>query len=468
MLTRRVSSWLSYLRLWSQHTGRPPLLLAYTASLVVIASGVTALGAAGRVHIAPLAGALGTVPRVLDATLLLALVWLAGLFSIHLSFHTRVSVTAAPQFAAVLLLGNPLGPCVAATGVVGYLGVLWYWRRRNGFDLALNASEALITATAGALVVPVALASPVPASVGLPLAAAAAAATMYLGNVTIIVVAVALRSRLDGWTALRDLYVSMLRATVWQHTGLYLLGLLAALNAPQYPWVPLLIAFPTTVVYFSYRANARLRTQTRAAVEAMADLVDMRDPYTFGHCQRVAELAEAVARRLRLSREQVDVIRLAARVHDLGKIGVPDQVLHKAGPLDPDEFAQMQRHPEIGAALLAKFPDYEQGRELVLSHHERCDGEGYPRRLTAHEVPLGARIIAAVDAYDAMTTDRPYRRALSPAFAAGELRRHRGRQWDAVVVDALLAVLQDRGLITQPPPVEASPSHSSVRAAAAT
>src|SRR5437867_13387959 len=98
----------------------------------------------------------------------------------------------------------------------------------------------------------------------------------------------------------------------------------------------------------------------------------------------------------------------------------------------------MQRHAEIGAALLAKFPDYREGRELVLSHHERCDGEGYPRRLAAREVPLGARLIAAVDPYDAMTTDRPYRRALSPPGPAAELRRHRGQHCDARAGGAVL------------------------------
>src|SRR5947209_909384 len=168
----------------------------------------------------------------------------------------------------------------------------------------------------------------------------------------------------------------------------------------------------------------------------LAGGVDRRDPYTFQHSQSVADHSVRTARRLGLPDREVEVIRLAARVHDLGKIAIPDEVLHKAGRLTAAEFELMKKHPETGAEILAKFPAYRHGRELVLAHHERIDGLGYPRGLAGAAIALGARIIAVADSWDAMTSDRPYRKALEAEVALGELLRGRGTQWDASVVDA--------------------------------
>src|SRR5205814_1252319 len=151
---------------------------------------------------------------------------------------------------------------------------------------------------------------------------------------------------------------------------------------------------------------------TLDAVEALADVVDLRDPYTHAHSQRVAGYAAEIARRMQLPAEEVENIRLAARVHDLGKIGVPDHILRKPGPLSDEEWLEMRKHTEVGAELVSKFPEYRRGRELIWCHHERVDGQGYPRALAGMQVPIGARIIAVADAWDAMTSDRPYRQAM--------------------------------------------------------
>jgi hypothetical protein len=426
---------------------RPPLsLLAYAGTLAAAAAGAITLSFLGPLAASALVGPLDAVPAALLAPVMAALVALAGLFPIPLGPKTKVSVNAAPQFAAVLLFGAPLGPLAAATGVAINNAVLWARGRRHPIDLLLNAAEAAVTATLVATVVRVVSERmPGPGAVLLP--AGAAAAAMYLTNIALINGAVAITLRAPFWS----LCWATGRAVAVQHAGLYLLGLLAALNAPQHPWVPLLVALPTAVVYFSFRANQRLRTQTREAVEALADMVDLRDPYTAGHCRRVADLSEQLARRLRLPADEVELIRSAARVHDVGKIGVPDHVLRKPGQLDAGEWVHMRAHAEAGAALLARFPDYARGRELVLAHHERYDGMGYPRGAAGDRIPLGARIIAVADAYDAMTTDRPYRAGLAPAQAATELRRHRGAHWDPQVVDAFLALLVDQGVLAPAP-----------------
>lgn len=227
------------------------------------------------------------------------------------------------------------------------------------------------------------------------------------------------------------------------YSSLYLMGALAAAGAHGQPWVFLVLAIPMGIVLLSMRESARLRDQTRAAILELADVIDLRDPYTHGHSQRVALLAERLARRLRLEPVQAELVRDAARVHDIGKIGTNDLVLLKPGPLDDGEREEMRRHAEIGHRLLRRVPDFWEGAELVLSHHERVDGRGYPRGLVGSEVSLESSIISVADTYDAMTTDRPYRRALPWDVVRGELLRERGKQWHERAVDAFVAMIED-------------------------
>jgi diguanylate cyclase (GGDEF)-like protein len=176
------------------------------------------------------------------------------------------------------------------------------------------------------------------------------------------------------------------------------------------------------------------------AVIMLSETLDLRDISTSAHSQTVARYAAMIAGELGLDPERRERIRLAGMVHDLGKIGVPDHVLLKPGTLTPGEWQQMQRHPEIGAQILdsASLPDLAC---WVGAHHERPDGTGYPARLRGDAVSLEARVLSVADAYEAMTSDRPYRRAMPAQSARDELRRHRGTQFDATVVDALLRAL---------------------------
>ena len=172
---------------------------------------------------------------------------------------------------------------------------------------------------------------------------------------------------------------------------------------------------------------------------ALSEALDLRDGGTARHSQTVAAHAETMAHALGCSSRQAARVRLAGLLHDVGKIGVSDAVLRKPGPLDETEWAEMRAHPEIGAKLLG--PVVGDLGEWVLAHHERLDGTGYPRGLVAAEIPLEARILAVADAYEAMTADRPYRRALGEAAAARELRAGAGTQFDAEIVETFLAEL---------------------------
>ena len=187
-------------------------------------------------------------------------------------------------------------------------------------------------------------------------------------------------------------------------------------------------------------ANARLYEQLQATLyqtsEALAESIEVRDAYTGGHTRRVVELSLAIARRLKLPDEELERLRLAAILHDIGKIGVDDQVLRKPGRLEGDEVRQMKRHPLLGEEILEHIGYLAPALPGIRSHHERHDGRGYPDGLADDTIPLIARVIAVADTYDAMTSDRPYRRGLDAAVAAEEIRSCAGSQFDPRVARA--------------------------------
>jgi putative nucleotidyltransferase with HDIG domain len=189
-------------------------------------------------------------------------------------------------------------------------------------------------------------------------------------------------------------------------------------------------------------AYAVLEQDALEAVETLNATVDARDPYTAGHSQRVQEIALALARELGLSGKELDAIAHAGLFHDIGKLGVPDAILTKPAKLTVQEYELMKHHPADGANIVAKFGRLRDAVPLIRHHHERWDGDGYPDRLAGADIPLGAAIVGLADAWDAMTTDRPYHRALDAAEAEAELRKHRGTQFAPVVVDAFFRVLE--------------------------
>lgn len=178
-------------------------------------------------------------------------------------------------------------------------------------------------------------------------------------------------------------------------------------------------------------------TSNLATLLTLAEALDIRDARTAKHSATVGSYAEAMAVELGLEPTRVERIRLAAVLHDIGKIGIADSVLHKSGPLEHEEWIEIRKHPEIGARLLS-MPGLEDLRSWVLAHHERIDGKGYPHALAGDEIPLEARIIAVADAFEAMTADRPYSSGISTDLALRELESNAGTQFDEAVVHALL------------------------------
>jgi diguanylate cyclase (GGDEF)-like protein len=191
------------------------------------------------------------------------------------------------------------------------------------------------------------------------------------------------------------------------------------------------------------------------AAASLAKAVDLRDTYTGSHSARVAELAARVAARLGLDDEHIELSRLAGSLHDLGKLAIPEEILRKPGPLTGPERLVLERHPQIGSRMLDSL-GIDPVADWILHHHERWDGTGYPDRLPGPEIPLGARIVFVVDAYDAMTSDRVYRGRLSQAAAVAELERCAGTQFDPTVVAALAEELELEEAATQVPTALAS------------
>jgi putative nucleotidyltransferase with HDIG domain len=190
----------------------------------------------------------------------------------------------------------------------------------------------------------------------------------------------------------------------------------------------------------------RLEQSSLEAIETLNAAVEAKDPYTAGHSQRVQTIALAIGDELGLPRERLDVLRYAALFHDIGKLGVPDAILTKPSALDDQEFETIKRHPADGAAIVGKLGRLRPTVPLIRHHHERWDGTGYPDRLSDDAVPQEAYVVGLADAWDAMTTDRPYQRALGWEEAAEEVRRGRGSQFSPDVVDAFFRVLRRRSL----------------------
>jgi hypothetical protein len=196
-------------------------------------------------------------------------------------------------------------------------------------------------------------------------------------------------------------------------------------------------------------SNRLLRNDLLRVVQALTGAIEAKDGYTEAHLRRVSGYALAVGEKLGLGAGELEELRYASLLHDVGKIGVPDHLLAKQGPLSVDEAELMQRHAEIGARILSNIDVLRDVAPLILHHQERFDGArdgkhpGYPLGLHGDAIPMGARIIAVVDAFDAMTSDRPYRAALDPAEAVEVLRAERGRQFDPRIVDSFLSVLAE-------------------------
>lgn len=379
------------------------------------------------------------------AVLMAVMACVAMQFPLLVTPKIKVNTSSAVYFTAALTLAP--GTAVVVACVSQLAGGLILVRRRNPLtgrprrrliDTIFNASQWMIATAASGVVFHGLAGSGDSGSTLLWFSALVPAAlVMYLANTILVAMAAAIQTKQSvvvTWIAGR-------RVDAVTEAGLYTISAVASVAVPSHPWVLLGLVVPTILLHSSLQRTLQLQRQTVAALEQMADLVDVRDGYTGQHSARVADYAQQIARALRMSSDQTATIRLAARVHDVGKIAIPDRILHKPGKLDPAEWELMKSHVAAGCRVLERFDDYAGGVELVRCHHERIDGSGYPRGLVGKQIPLGAQVVGIADAIDAMTSDRPYRQAMPLPAVRHELLGLAGRQFGAEVVRAALQVL---------------------------
>ena len=414
---------------------------------------------AGTVAAAALRLAFGTTPSASVPTM----AWFFGLLlvsSISATFKVRLPLTGggstmslsyAVDFAALLLVGPDLA-CVAAA-LSTWSQTTFRVRRRNPPHQVLFSMAAVVLATAAAGQAYHGLGGALDAMpLAYALAVAGAAGAYFIVTTSLIAVAVA-------WSRNASPVAVWNADFLWTAPG-YVVGAAAAaafvsaLGHVSAIVLLLAVAVPALLTYRSYHVYfERLADEQRqvrevsdlhlATVEALAAAIDAKDNAFTQHVRRVERLAGRLAQALGMSESEIRGVKTAALLHDIGKLAVPEYILSKPGPLTAEEFARVQAHPRVGAEIISNVPFPYPVVPLVRSHHERWDGSGYPDGLAGEDIPLGARVISVVDYYDALTCDRPYRRAVPEAVALATLQDEAGRALDPRVVGAFIALMPE-------------------------
>jgi diguanylate cyclase (GGDEF)-like protein/putative nucleotidyltransferase with HDIG domain len=399
----------------------------------------------------------------LGKLLFVAIVVLTELFSIDLYVRdTAVSTSAAPMIAGFILFG-PLGILILA---LVFALTAWFKFRGPGSRVLFNASNQLI---AGSLVTGLIWLSggtfqEMPRWLEI-LICLGAAFIVYWSTTLLITVGMTLKTRLPFWETWKEHFSWLLPyyltmglvayALIFGYESAGLLGTVVIL-------VPLMVVRVAQKQYVDRTRSIvnELREKNRrleksadeisklneGLLETLSEVIDMRDPYVLGHSRQVTHYAVEVAKALGLNPKQIDLIRKASLLHDVGKLGIPENILSKPARLTRDEYAIMKKHAELGAILLEKTSALRPLIPIVKYHHEFYNGNGYPEGHKGHEIPIEARIVAVADAIEAMASDRPYRKALATPQIIDELLKHSGMQFDPQIVEIAVRLLQNEVL----------------------
>jgi putative nucleotidyltransferase with HDIG domain len=365
-------------------------------------------------------------------------IFVSDLFPIVLPGEGKAEVTISCAFktAAAIVCGPKVAIIVTLLGTLMAEVVL----QRTWYKALFNAAEMTLTTAAIAVVYEFMYdGSRMPFnSLQNGFAVLTMISTYVFVNVGLVAVVVSLATG----TGFLRIWKANFRDSAMNNLTIIPLGAVTATLFMYRPWSVLVLALPMVVVQRSFQYIGELQRQTREALVHMADAIDHRDPSTFLHSQRVAQISEAVSEEMGLLPDAVETIRMAARLHDLGKIGMSNALLFKPGRFDEDEWVEFRKHPMIGAELIRSFRLFREGQTLILHHHERYDGAGYPMGLSGEEIPLGSRILTVADSFDAMLSRRVYRPPSTLDEAVTELITNKGSQFDPKAVEALIRLLE--------------------------
>lgn len=384
----------------------------------------------------------GHLEPLIASALLALMILLADVYRINLPYRAEVGVSMAVAFATLLLFGPGLacwaaviGNCLAET----YLKKPWY-------KALFNCANSVLSIGLAGLVY-----QSVYDGSQFPLASARGTIALLLSMTVCLIINTMAVSTIIAFVN----HQNPLRVWAANNEGVLIqlltMGPLGTLIAMAYSQTAygvglLLLLLPLGAVYYALKSYQQLRDQTRYTIKALAEAVDRRDPYTFQHSQRAAEYVEKIAEGLNVSPGDMESIVWAASIHDLGKIDLPEGVLLKPGPLEDDEWRIVRRHPDVGADIVAQISFRPTAKDIIRHHHEWFDGSGYPSGISGDRIPLGARILSVADAFEAMTSDRPYRPALPRQIAIAELGAGKGSQFDPEIVDTFLSILEEEAM----------------------
>lgn len=375
----------------------------------------------------------------LSAILLIIVVVVVDHYPIHIRYATKVTLVSAPLFFMAVFLPVNIAGIAAAIGLALANGLAHKERGLLPLDYLLDSGRWALIIGVMAWVNQLASGS----TSDHILVFAVAAVGMYFMDILTF----------SAFTSLSigEPFLSLLHDAFQQGIAIegiqYLVGFLGAISYISAPWSLVGFVVLLLLVYRAFKNMKEVRQETHEILAGLADAVDLRDHYTGNHSRRVAFIVHQIVHAMQITGAEAELIETAARLHDIGKIGIRDEVLNKPGRLSEAEWQVMRSHVEKGAELLARYTDFSRGVEMVLYHHERWDGTGYTHQMKGHDIPFGARVISVADAFDAMTSYRLYRPAMTIDQARQELQMGRGIQWDPNITDVLLAILEDAAAV---------------------
>jgi len=348
-----------------------------------------------------------------------------------------VTVGAAVDFAIIVLFG----PAIAALfGLLGALVNSWLARKVPFYKLLFNMGQYVLTLGTAAIVFRALGGDISDSGIGSSILPFLVCVPVYFFvNNALICLIIAFTEKISP---IRVWLVNF-RWTVGHDLILAPLGLVVALLYKVSIWSIFVFLAPLALARYVYKLYMDLRGAYFDSIAALASALDASDPYTKGHSDRVTKYAVQTARAMKSSEREIETIEFAGRLHDIGKIGIDRSILRKRSKLNDREWSEMQKHPVMGSEIAGKLKFMKEAEDYVNYHHERYDGKGYPKGLKGEEIPVGARILGVVDAFDAMTSDRPYRPALAIEEAVRELERGAGQQFDPIVVDVFVKLIRN-------------------------
>jgi putative nucleotidyltransferase with HDIG domain len=379
------------------------------------------------------------------------LIFLADIFEVELMPRRSITISEV-IYCAVLFIAGPSAMIASVLGGTLPAEIVLRWHRLRQEPsyffsrVAFNTSQILLSCWAASIIFQAFGGHPPPYNSPAEIMPLILAYASYTTTNSILVSGIL---HLTQRIQFSKLVTFNIRNLPFQVMAIGIIAILVAVVYSQAPWQTLLVLIPAVGVHITLRGYTKLRREAQRTIETMVKMLHERDPYTAEHSEEVADLAEKIARDLGLPEDQIETIRAAALVHDIGKVGIPDTILNKPGPLDEPEWQLIKKHTLIGFDLLKNLEMYSEAAQLVKYEHERWDGSGYPEGLKGEQIPLGARIIHVADVYHALTSDRPYRESqgkpshYEPAEAVRIIRSESGRQFDPKVVEALVRVISD-------------------------